>query len=109
MSTIDLFFQGEGLEDINYLEIDLEFTFGALKALVHEKHGIPLDVLVFVEDKGEPVSEDALVKDYVTATGIKVHFHRIREVKVLVTFNGKTVEGLFSPATTVAACGVGQR
>ena len=102
MSTIDLFFQGEGLEDINYLEIDLEFTFGALKALVHEKHGIPLDVLVFVEDKGEPVSEDALVKDYVTATGIKVHFHRIREVKVLVTFNGKTVEGLFSPATTVA-------
>ena len=103
MSKIDLFYQGEGLKDINYLEIDLELKFGALKVLVHEKHGVPLDVLVFVEGKGDPVDEDALVKDYVTETGIKVHFHRAREVKVLVTFNGKTVEGLFSPATTVAS------
>lgn len=103
MSTIDLFFQGEGLEDINCLEIDPDLTFGELKALVHQKHGIPLDVLVFVEDKRESVSEDAVVKDYVTEMGIKLHFHRCREVEVLVTFNARTVEGLFPPATTVAS------
>ena len=102
MATIDLFFQGEGLRDIDHLEIEPVSTFGALKVLVHEKCGIPLDVLVFVEDMGEPVSDDASLKEYATPTGLKVHFHRLREVKVLVTFNGKTVEGLFSPATTVA-------
>ena len=102
MSKIDLFFQGEGLTDINYLEIDLELTFGDLKVLVHEKLGIPLDVLIFLEDKGEPVSDDVLLKEHATPTGLKVHFHRAREVKVLVTFNGKTVEQLFPPAATVA-------
>ena len=103
MSKIDLFFQGEGLKDINYLEIDSDLTFGELKEIVHQKHGIPLDALVFVEGKRDPVDEDALVKDYVTAKGIKVHFHRRREVKVLVTFNAKTVEAEFPPATTVAS------
>ena len=102
MSKIDLFYQGEGLKDINYLEIDPDLTFRELKKIVHEKHGIPLDVLVFIEGKSGPVGEDESVKDYVTAKGIKVHFHRHREVKVRVTFNGKTVEGEFPPATTVA-------
>ena len=96
MSRIDLFFQGEGLKDINYLEIDSDLTFGELKVIVHEKHGIPVDILVFVEGKRDPVDEDAVVKDYVTAKGIKVHFHRRREVKVLVTFNGKTGGGRVS-------------
>ena len=102
MSKIDLFFQGESLTGINYLEIDFELTFGDLRVLVNEKFGVPLDVLIFLEDKGEPVSDDVLLKEHAAATGLKVHFHRAREVKVLVTFNGKTVEQLFSPGATVA-------
>lgn len=102
MSKIDVFCQGEGLKGINYLEVDLGFTFGELKVLLHKLHGIALDVLVFVEGEGKPLDENALVKDYIIETGVKVHFHRCREVKVMVAYNAKTVEGLFSPATTVA-------
>lgn len=102
MTYVDLFFQAEGLKEIGHLEMEPDSTFGALRALVNEKHGIPLDVLIFIEDKGEPVVDDALLKDYATASGLKVHFHRLREVKVLVTFNEKTVERLFPPSATVA-------
>ena len=35
-------------------------------------------------------------------TGLKVHLHSLRQLKVTVTFNGKTIERLFGPGATVA-------
>lgn len=102
MKSIDLFCQGEGIGEIVHIELELDATFGLLKARLAEEYRIPADALLFIEDKDEPIDETVLVKDYATTTGLKVHLHRCRHVKVTVMFNGKTAECHFPPSATVA-------
>ena len=102
MKSIDLFCQGEGIGEIVHIELELEATFALLKARLTEMYPIPEDALLFIEDEDGPIDETVLVKDRATATGLKVHIHRCRHVKVTVMFNGKTVECHFAPSATVA-------
>ena len=102
MKSIDLFCQGEGIGEIVHIELELDATFGLLKARLAEEYRIPADALLFIEDKDEPIDETVLVKDCATTTGLKVHLHRCRHVKVTVMFNGKTAECHFPPSATVA-------
>lgn len=102
MKSIDLFYQGEGIGEISHVELEPNSTFAALKALLVEKHKIPVDARLFIEDEEEPINEGALLKDCATARGLKVHIHRCRHVEVTVAFNGETVERRFPPSTTVA-------
>ena len=102
MKVIDLFCQGEGVGEIVHIELGLDATFAVVKAHLTEKFGIADDALLFIEDEDEPIDESMLVKDRATATGLKVHAHRCRHVKVTVMFNGKTVECHFPPSATVA-------
>ena len=101
MKTIDVFYQGEGLGEVKHLEIEAGATFAVLRARLDEKHGFGLDVLVFLEDKDDPIAELTEIAEHATPQGLKVHLHRLRQVKVTVTFNGKTVERHFSPSATV--------
>ena len=101
MRAIDVFYQGEGLGEVKHLEIEPGATFAVLKARLTEKHGFRLDVLVFLEDEDEPIGDLAAITEHATPQGLKVHLHHLRQVKVTVTFNGKTVERLFSPSATV--------
>ena len=101
MNTIDIFYQGEGIE-ISHVEItDAAATFAVLKALLAERHGI-LDAVLFIEDEDEPVDETCLIIDRATEKGLKVHCHRCRHVEVTVTFGRKVAEKRFSPSATVA-------
>ncbi len=102
MTSIDLFYQGEGIGEIAHIELEPEATFAILKARLVEKHGVPHGSFMFLEDEDEPLDEALLVKDRATAKGLKVHIHRCRQVEVTVTFNGETVERRFSPSATVA-------
>jgi len=102
MKYIDLFYQGEGVGAVSHIELEPDATFATLKARLIEKHVVPLDALVFVEDEDEPCDEVALVRDRATTKGLKVHVHRCRHVEVTVTFNGDTVDRRFSPSATVA-------
>lgn len=102
MNSIDLFCQGEGIGEILHIELEPSATFAVLKSRLAGRHPIPDDVLLFIEDKDEPIDESVFVKDCATATGLKVHIHRCRHVKVTVTFNGKMVERHFAPSSTVA-------
>lgn len=102
MKSIDLFYQGEGVGEVAHLELEPEATFAVLKARLVEKHQIPVDALLFIEDEDEPIDEGVLLKDRATAKGLKVHIHRCRHVEVTVTFNGETVERRFPPSATVA-------
>ena len=101
MNLIDVFYQGERLGEIRHLEVGSDATFGVLMARIAEKHGLTADVVIFIEDKDEPIGGDVPLKEHASPTRLKVHVHRVREVKVTVTFNGKTVERLFGPGTTV--------
>lgn len=101
-ALLDLFYQGEGLAELQHLEIDSGSTFTAIKALLIEKHGLPVDVEIFIEDEEEPPLESAIARDHTDVKGLKVHVHRCKKVAVLVSFNGKTVERKFRPSATVA-------
>ena len=102
MNSVDLFCQGEGVGEMVHIEFALDSSFADLKAHLTEKFQISDDVLLFIEDKDEPIDESVLVKDYATATGLKIHIHRCRHIKVMVMYIGKTVECHFPPGTTVS-------
>lgn len=102
MKSIDLFCQGEGVGEIVHIELAPDATFAVLKARLTEKYRIGDDALLFIEDEDDPIDESVLVKDRATATGLKVHIHRCRHVKVTVMYNGRTVECHFPPSATIA-------
>ena len=102
MNAIDVFYQIEGERDIQHVEVGPEHTFGVLRALLVERHGIPDEALIFLEDSDEPVEEIILVREHAGHAGVKAHVHRCRHVEVAVTFNNQTMQHRFSPATTVA-------
>ena len=101
MREIDVFYQGEGVREIEHIELGPEHTFGSLKAILAEKHGLEADILIFLEDSDEPVSELLLLREHAGHAGVKVHVHRCRHVEVAVTFNDETVHHRFGPGTTV--------
>lgn len=102
MDKIEVFYQGEGIGEIQHFEADSGDTFSAIKAKLCAKHGLASDTVLFLEDAPEPIDEKGLVREQARPAGIKLHLHRCRSVKVSVTFNGKTVEEAFAPSTTVA-------
>jgi len=102
MTSIDVFYQGEGLCDVEHIEVGSDHSFGDIKALIIEKHGLGTDVLVFLEDCDEPLDEAQTVREHAGAAGVKAHLHRCRHIEVAVTFNGETVHHRFGPGTTVA-------
>jgi len=102
MKTIDIFYQGERLNEIDHLEAAATDTLGAIKALLIQKHGTAPDALLFIEDGEEPL-DDVLALDAIAGpTGAKLHLHRCRRVEVDVTFAGETVTHSFAPGVTVA-------
>lgn len=102
MTTIDVFYQGEGVRDVEHIEVSPDHTFGALKAMLIEKHGLEADVVLFLEDSDDPVDELLVVCEHAGNAGVKAHIHRCRHIKVAVTFNNETVHHEFGPGTTVA-------
>jgi hypothetical protein len=102
MNAIDVFYQGEGIREIEHIEVDAEQTFAVLKAVLAEKHGLVGDLLIFLEDGEDPIEEVAVIRECGCGGGIKAHLHRCRHVEVSVAFNGEPVHHRFSPGTTVA-------
>jgi len=102
MKTIDLFYQGEDVAEIEHLEIDLDSTFADIKARLVEKHGGAPDALLFLEDEDEPLNDADRVKDRAGGKGLKVHLNRFRQIAVSVNYNGEIVARKFAPSATVA-------
>jgi hypothetical protein len=102
MTSIDIFYQGEGIREIAHFEAAPDHSFAAVKIAIIEKHGLDKETLIYLEDRDEPVDESCLVRDHAGHAGIKAHLHRCRHVEVAVTFNGETVHHRFGPGTTVA-------
>jgi hypothetical protein len=102
MTTIDLFYQGDGLAEIEHLEIAAEASVADLKARLIEKHGCPPETLLFLEDEDEPLDDAQMAKARGTGKGLKLHLNRCRHIAVSVFFNGETVDRKFAPGATVA-------
>ena len=102
MKTIDIFYQAEGLREIAHLEADAGEDFAAIKEAIGKKHRLGADILIFLEDDEEPVDIKEAVRKPESRSGLKVHVHRCRQVKVNVIFNGESVEHHFAPSATIS-------
>ncbi len=102
MKSIDVFYQGEGVREIDHIEIGSEHNFATLKARLIEKHALAADVFIFLEDADDPIDEVLIVAEHAGPAGVKAHVHRCRHVETSVTFNNETVRHKFGPGTTVA-------
>jgi hypothetical protein len=102
MASIDIFYQGEGLREIEHIEFGPDDSFSTLKALLIEKHGLKGDVLLFLEDSDEPIDETLIVREHVGPAGVKAHLHRCRHIEVDVRFNSETAHHRFGPGATIA-------
>jgi hypothetical protein len=102
MKTIDLFYQGDGLSEIEHLEVAANASAADLKARLVEKHGCAADTLLFLEDEDEPLDDLQLAKAREAGKGLKLHLNRCRQIAVSVFFNGETVDRKFAPGATVA-------
>lgn len=102
METLNVFYQIEGSKDILHFEIEAQHTAAALAALLIKRHGLEQEVLLFLEDSEEPLSDSAALRDHCGHAGVKLHIHRCRHIDVVVTFNGRTAGRRFPPSATVA-------
>lgn len=102
MQTIDIFYQGHGIREIEHIEVRPDHTVAVVRTLLIEKHGCATDVLLFVEDHEDPLEDHVTIGELCGPSGAKLHLHRCRHVAVTVTFAGKTVERRFAPGVTVA-------
>ena len=102
MKTIDLFYQGDGLAEIEHLESAADASIADLKARFVEKHGCAPDTLLFLEDEDEPLDDAQLAEALAAGKGLKLHLNRCRQIAVSVFFNGETVDRKFAPSATVA-------
>jgi hypothetical protein len=102
MANIDIYYQGEGLRGIQHLEVHPDSSLGEVKVMLIEKHGLPADILIFLEDAEDPADEASAIHAHKGKAGVKLHVHRSRKIEVTVTYNGRTVEHHFGPGTTIA-------
>ncbi len=102
MTILDIFYQCEGVREVLHIEAPAECSIGEAKALVVARHGLGVDVLVFLEDTDEPLDESLPARTHTGPAGVKLHVHRCRHISVTVRFNNETVEHRFGPGTSVA-------
>jgi hypothetical protein len=102
MESIDIFYQGYGIREIEHIEVQPGQTVAIIKALLIEKHGCEPDTLIFMEDQETPLEGHLVIGTLCVGAGAKLHLHRCRHVAVEVTFGGEPVHHTFAPGTTVA-------
>jgi hypothetical protein len=102
MERIDIFYQGDGIREIEHIEVQSDHTVAMVKKIIVEKHGGQPDVLIFLEDHEAPLEDHILIKELSGPGGAKLHLHRCHHVQVAVTYAGETKHGSFAPGTTIA-------
>jgi hypothetical protein len=101
MKKIDVYYQGQGIAALEHIEIGEHESFGTLRVLIGEKHGLGGDACLFIEDEVEQIADEVPIASRAGRAGVKVHIHRCRQVAVTVHFKDKSVHEKFAPGRTV--------
>ena len=102
MTNIDIFYQVEGVAEVQHVSAAPDEQLGTLKTRLAAKHGIDGDVVLFLEDADDVANETAIVSAIATSAGTKVHLHRCRHIAVTVAFADRLLKHEFRPGATVA-------
>lgn len=101
---IELFVQGEEIDEITLLRVARDCTVREVVKKVKEKCGVTAvedEVLVLIEDHDEEILLDAKLNEIGIGHRHRVHLHRCRRVEISVNFNAVTKARSFSPGTTI--------
>ena len=109
MKPINIFLQGENVDDIAVLEAEPGETLAAALAKLDRKVADDEGLEIFIEDlpgslDGETLLEELLpltADDVGGARALRLHLSRCRKVVVTVRFNGETEDRKFPPSTTI--------
>jgi hypothetical protein len=102
MKDIEVFYQVEGTRQIQHLTAPPGEPLSSVKARIIERHGLPPDSHLTVEDVEEPIDESRPIETIAAGHGAKVHVHRCTRITVTVGYAGRTIERVFGPGVTVA-------
>lgn len=99
--SLEVFVEGEGLKDVEVLELPAGASARKIVELVAAKSAFPADeALLFREDEDEPLDLSALL-DEAALKGRVHHVHRLRAIKVTVFYGGRQVERAFPPSARI--------
>jgi hypothetical protein len=104
-NTIELFLQGEGIQDIKLIRAPQDCTVRELiekaraesRATQHETEGM----FLMAEDHDEELNPNASLKEVGIGHRQRIHCHRCRRIEVTVNFNGMSRSHAFPPSTTI--------
>lgn len=102
METLDIYYQGHGIREIDYIEAGRDHTVAVIKEVFAKKHQLEADTFIFLENREDPLEDHIVVFELLQETSVNLHLHRCRHVEVTVRFNGKPVERKFAPSATIA-------
>lgn len=103
MKDIEVFVQGEGLREIQLIQISPEARVEELVEAAH-RLGLPRDgaaVCTSLEDTEEEQGLDLRLTEAGIEHRSRVHCHRCRRVSVTVNFNHQQLAHSFPPPTTI--------
>jgi hypothetical protein len=101
METFDIFYQGNGVREIEHIEAGRDHTVAVIKEILFKKHGFEADTLVFLEDREDPLQDHVVIFELLQSASANLHLHRCRHVEVSVRFNGPPVQRKFAPSATI--------
>jgi hypothetical protein len=102
MTPTNVFYQAEGLREIQHLEAQADHTVAVLKEVILGRHGLKIETFIFLEDADDPLDETVLIATLIKTRDVKLHVHGCRHIEVQVAFAGKTVKHRFAPSATIA-------
>jgi hypothetical protein len=102
MQTLDIFYQGCGIREIEHIEANRGHTVAIIKEVLFNKHAVEADTLVFLENHETPLEDHIVIFELVQSESAHLHLHRCLHVEVTVRFNGKPETRKFAPSATIA-------
>ncbi len=106
MTHIDILLQGEGILDIQVINLPHSSALALVLAEAEKLRGQvdgDGEFLIFLQDEDKPLKPHHLLPRPKPGLPLCLHVHRCPKVKVDVTFNGKTKEVELVPSHTVGA------
>lgn len=102
MKSIEIFYQGENLAEVQSLEVDASARCEEVKAQLATKHGISADeLLLFQEDSDEILADSLAIGSLECSPVLKLHYNRCRAIEVTVAYQDALAKREFAPSTTV--------
>ena len=103
--TIELFLQGEGINDIKLIRVPSDCTVRELIEKAQAESGTARHeneaIFLLLEDRDDELNLDAKLHEAGIGHRHRVHCHRCRRIEVTVNFNGVSKFHPFTPATTI--------